>query len=1791
MKARDGHCGLDPMDDEFRRPAPKSAPRRAAWVRRAPGRCFFWALTVLACLGAKAQPQHVSFERIGRDQGLPGINISAIFQDRRGFLWFGTMSGLFRYDGYEFKPYMREPDNPRSLADNWVTALYEDSRGIMWVGTLGGGLHRFHRDSGDFTVYSHEPNTEGALSDNGVGAFIEDRDGILWIAVKSGGLDRFDPVSGKARHLQVISGSEEEEDQVRCMLPADNGLIWLGAKSGLMLFDPQIGVVASYRHIPTEPNSLSHNWVQALCKDSDGGLWAATFGGGLNRFDPETQAFRRYRHDPGNSLSLSHDEILSLLVDHRGTLWVGTEKSGLNQFDPKTERFVRHEYDSDRSDTLSNDRIGALFEDASGILWIGTRGGGVSKLDLHSTRFPHYKNEDDKPESLGDNWVTAISETEDGSLWLGTVKGLDRLPPDQGRFRHYRHDPENPESLSSDQIQSLAAGSGGKLWVGTLGGGLNRLDVDSGRVEIFRDGEDGEAPGAQRVLSVMEDSQGQAWAGFDGAGLSRLDPETGRFQHFRHDPKDPNSLGNDVVLSLLEDRDGAIWAGTLRGGLNRLDRETGSFRRFISEPGGLSHNTIISLEQTEDDYIWTGTYDGLCRFQPSTGKAVCWRQKDGLAGDVVNSALVDGRGIVWAATNMGLSRLDPASGQIVNFFAQDGLQSNEFSSNAGFRRRDGSLAFGGPNGFNMFRPTEVDGQACVYDPPVLITGFQIFNKDVPIATEAEDSPLTVSIEESESVRLSYLHQVFSFEFATLDFANPEKNRYAYMLDGFDEDWIETDASKRFITYTKQDPGSYVFRVRGLGKDGEWLEEEASLRIFIAPPWWKTWWAYTLYAALVLGLLAAYNRAQKRKLEVERAVNERLKQVDKLKDEFLANTSHELRTPLNGIIGLAESLTDGVAGPLSPKAHDDLSMIVSSGKRLTSLVNDLLDFSKLKNHSLELRRKAVDLRALVDVALTLSKPLVGRKDLALINATPSSLPPLNADENRLEQVLHNLIGNAVKFSEEGRITVGASIREEAPNMVEIYVADTGIGIEPDKLERIFESFEQGDASTARVYGGTGLGLAVTRQLIELHGGSIWAESIFGEGAIFRFTLPIYLGERETAQPPAATRPNARPRRAMQAARETSVQEAVPAAASASEPASEVAAGAGNWRILIVDDEPVNRQVLVNLLALRRCELTEASSGHEALWEIERHPGRYDLILLDVMMPRMSGLEVCRKIRQTYSVHELPIIFLTAKNQVGDLVEAFAAGANDYLAKPIEKGELFSRVDLHLGLLELNRNLERKVSERTQELNEKNRILDSKYQELERLNRIVQAINREVELKNVIKTLLDQGLALFSKAERGFFLIYDPSGRRFHCVAAAGCPFSAVADLDFDEDELLARCAVEGEPKESGVYIASHYKSRPDAASLAEALPAPESLIAMTIPLNGELAAMVFLENLSDPEAFQTSDVNKLSRFREHAVSAVAKAKMLKDLVETQRKLVEAAHTAGMAEIAASVLHNMGNTLNSVKVSAHVIHENAVEDKTLGLLHKLVDLMSVHEADLATFLTQDPRGRKAPGALRRVLSRLRAQRKKFEREGQRLIEQVDSMTAVLQEQQSHADGRENLVELLDLNEVAHEALRMDAFLMSERKITVLRDLGELPAVKVQKPKVLRVLFCLLKNAWESLAEMQDNHPGVIQVTTRIRDGGVALELTDNGVGIAPDHLSQVFIHGFTTKANNRGFGLHYCANAMKEMSGTIHIASEGVGHGATVALWFPEALKTPEEPERVGELVEELKALSELAVQKN
>ncbi len=843
----------------------------------------------------------LSFKHLTSEDGLSSNRVTSVIRDSKGFMWFGTFDGLNRYDGYEFKVYRHDPDDENSLSANFVVSLLQDEDGFLWVGTNGGGLNRYDPRTEEFIHYRYDPADPHTVSSDSIIALYQDREGILWIGTDGGGLNRYDPGGDdgqSARFARYLNDPDDphslSHNVVWSILEGGRGTLWVGTDGGgLNRFDRQMEKFAAYRHDPENPHSLGDDSVLAIAEGLDGSLWLGTRSSGLDRFDPRGKTFAHFRHDPDDPHSLSHNSILELLIDQTGGLWIGTGGGGLNQFDVQTERFSRYQPDPNDPYSLNHNQIKTMYADLSGLLWLATVGGGVNMVDLERKPFAHYHHKPGDPNSLSSNDVSEIYEDRGGTLWLGTGGGgLNRLDRQTMQYTHYVHDPNDPHSLSDNLVRAIVEDGHGVLWLATRGG-LNRFDPQKEQFTAYHPDltKGTDSPSgllSDSVWSMHLDSEGMLWIG-TSLGLNQFDPRSSQFLAYQHDPDDPDSLSGNTVTVIHEDRVGTLWFGMLGDGLNRFDPESERFvqyRHDPADPQSLGGNTVWAIHEDSEGVLWIGTSAGLDRLDPDEVQFTHYGEGVGLPGGGVMSVLEDDGGPLdqggpnlWLSTSSGLYKFDPRTETLRRYGVGDGLQGNEFAWGSAFKSASGELFFGGSNGLTAFYPDQILDSPHLS--PIVLTDLQLANKPVEVGS---DGILLQSIAETEHLALSHEDRVISLEFAALGYRAPEKSRYRYLLEGFDEDWTEVGSDRRFVTYTNLDPGEYVFRVTGSNSDGVWSEQGTSLKITITPPWWQTTWAYGLLLILaVAGLYGAYRWRVRslaaRSRELETLVAEKTRQLD------------------------------------------------------------------------------------------------------------------------------------------------------------------------------------------------------------------------------------------------------------------------------------------------------------------------------------------------------------------------------------------------------------------------------------------------------------------------------------------------------------------------------------------------------------------------------------------------------------------------------------------------------------------------------------------------------------------------------------------------------------------------------------------------------------------------------------------------------------------------------------------------------------------------------------------------
>lgn len=1424
--------------------------------------CYFtrWiAITVgmLFCLQGHAN--RLQFEPV-MTEGYPNVaETMDITQDSDGFIWIGGSNGLARYDGKSFTLFQYDADNESSLSNNYVWDLMVDSRGQLWVAT-NNGLNRFVPDTQQFVRYLHDPDNPASLANNDVHVVFEDSRGSLWVGTQTG-LDQFDHATGEFAHYTHTEGNPDSLSHPRITAIHEDtvGQLWVGTRHGLNMYQPETG---SFSRFDFQKGGLDFNdkvSIRDIKEDAHHNLWISTLDG-LFRFNQRNGEAEVYRHDAADPHSLGADTLWRITVDSKNQVWIATDYGGLSRYRHTQNDFVNYRNSPYDTSSISSDHVRLMYEDSAGDYWVALFPYGVDFANSSADIFSVYRHSPQDLASLTHDAVISVFPRNDGHIWVGTEKGLNLLDAATGQVDRISADTGIPDVLARNAILAIARGAEGDYWFGTWSGGLIRQHVQSGQYTHYLP--DPGQPASIRsayVWALLADRDGSLWVGTESGGLDRLDPATGEFSHipiYRPGRKD---LPSDFVRALAQDREGYVWAGTVDG-LYQLDPVTEKFRLFEHKPGdrqSLPHNSVNAVFEGAQGNLWVGTGNGLARLDRETGQFHSYTRQDGLSDNSVMDIQQDSDGNLWIGTLNGLSRFAPTTGVFTSFFRTHGLAGNQMYRPAMALDDDGHLWAGSTDGLTGFNPLDIEES--VSEPSLRLTRFRIFNQEVAIGRK---QLLSRHIGMTERLLLNHTHNMFGFEFALLDYRNRDSIQYRYRLEGFDRQWIYS-GNGNSATYTNLDAGDYLFKVEATIGGGLWHGMQQPLPIHINPPPWKSWWAYGCYVLLIGAALYGFWLSHRHKIAFEKLKVERLRSLDKLKDEFLANTSHELRTPLNGIIGLAESLVINDSGRLPEKSVGYLKMIVNSSRRLSHLIDDILDFSRIKNNALEVNLVPLDLQDALRPVLALTEPLAASKGLHLLCDVPVGLPAVSADPNRLQQILYNLIGNAIKFTNSGHVRISASADNAEIN---VQVEDTGIGIAPEHHESIFALFTQVRSDSGREYGGTGLGLAVAANLVALQGGKLSVSSRPGAGSIFSFTLKLAGCEPMPIKPqPDASYP---------AWLSEDVLTLDDAEIVVTDSPNQ---GERQFHLLIVENDAINRQVLRCQLALHSYRLSEAESGQEAI-ECLQADHSIDLVLMDVMMPVMNGYETTRQIRQFRPIHELPIIFITAKYLPTDLVTGFVSGGNDFLIKPVSKNELLTRIKTHLQLLDVTRNLENIVDDRTVALKETQKTLEA-------IDNVVSLINRQNDMAELGKILLRESVALMDNSDCGAFWLIDESSGAFVLVDTYG----QLATKNVFPAEI-SRSLVEAQQNanhlnKKGVLIL-------DSAQLSF-MPQPEgrtcSLLVMTIEVGEALTGLLVLLKAPGTGVFTEHDRELFARLEPHAVSAVAKAEMLEILKQQNQKL--------------------------------------------------------------------------------------------------------------------------------------------------------------------------------------------------------------------------------------------------------------------------------------------------------------
>jgi len=1126
-----------------------------------------------------SQDTQIRFGKITINDGLSMSSVYSIFQDSKGFMWFGTEDGLNKYDGNGFTIYRANPYDKNSISHKWSEIIFEDSSGILWLGSRG-GLTRFDPATESFQQYLFDEIDESSLSNDTVTSIAEDGQQRIWIATV-GGLNRHTP---ETRVFERIALPERENpgtgNRINVLLTDKNGNVWIGDENGLTFYDVeknefsniQISVSGAKKvavfsvavqndiiwfgtdeglfkfnpghgpveHLPiispTDELAQSQS-VERLLPDKSGNIWFGT-SEGLYCYYPSENYFLLKIKSFDTSNSLSINTAKPLFADRNGSIWYGTFGSGLCKIDPLSEEVEVYKHNTSDPASLSENAINCIYQDRAGTMWFGTFGAGISIFDPQAHKFALITHDPLNRNSLSSNFIWSVFEANNGNIWIGTNnKGLNVFSPHTGRFTFYVHDDNDPQSLSASSVRKVYQDSKGTIWAGTDGGGLDKFDPETGTFVHYKSDPDDLATISNNSVRVIyEDHTGTYWVGTRD-GLNRFDPETGTFTRYFNNPDNPNSISHNFVYSALyRDKKDNLWIGTYGGGLNKMDIRNESFVSYIhqaNDPESLSDNIVFSIFEEENGIFWVGTNSGLNRFDPETERFTHFGTDDGLPNEVVYGILPDTENNIWLSTNLGISKFNLSDFNSRNFDVSDGLQSNEFNGGAFHKGLNGKFYFGGVYGLNVIDPGKPD--ANLNPSTVVITKLDILGKEVHVAGPAakkndqlgsnkaievgEEFLLTENIAYSPKVVLDYKHRFLGFEFAALN-APPSGNiNYLYKMENMDEVWNKA-GSRNYVTYANMKPGTYTFRVDAKNKSGVSAQSMAQMKIIINPPFWLTWW-FVLLELMALVILAVFiyvylvkaktNRILKRQNQVIQAANEqlteseqKLKELNDTKDKFFSIVAHDLKNPFTSLLSISELLSESYHDMDEEDKISGINSFHRSAKRIYVLLENLLMWSRSQTNRIKYLPDEFDLYQLASENIQLFNLHAEKKGLNLAFVSEKELIVF-ADREMINTVLRNFLHNAIKYSEPGGKVVLELKQEE--NRIKVSVEDTGVGMNAEKLNNLFNLASKWTTPGTDGEKGTGLGLIVCKEFVERHGAKIQVQSEPGKGSEFGFWLAV------------------------------------------------------------------------------------------------------------------------------------------------------------------------------------------------------------------------------------------------------------------------------------------------------------------------------------------------------------------------------------------------------------------------------------------------------------------------------------------------------------------------------------------------------------------------------------------------------------------------------------------------------------------------------------------------------------
>ena len=1073
----------------------------------------------------QAQIQNARFEHLTINDGLSQGSIKCILRDHRGFMWFGTQDGLNRYDGYSFKVYRHEIGDSSSISSNNIPCMAEDLNGDLWIGTSN-GLNKFDRKQNRFIRFNTSKFFQGEKYSDWINSiWVSRTTDYVWFST-NGGLFRLNKKTFEIKKYFPPYTENSRDDYVLVIFAYDEDRLFLGTINGdAFEFNPQKNVFTKI-NFKFRRYSNSLRAVSSFAKDKNNNLWIGTHDG-LFKYELVTKKVEAYYEDPSNTNSLMGNLVTALAIKD-DILWIAASDFGLDRFDIKTKVFTSFKNDKSNPFSLNLNVLMSLYMDPNGILWVGTSGSGIDKYNPFLNNFILYTQREN---GLSIKSIRSFYEDRKDNLWVGGYGGINKINKQRNHYTYFTDSPKSKFGLTNAAVYTIAEDKDNPekvLWVGTEGSGINMLDMETNLVyknplgDFWDKNEIG-----QGIYSILDDGEGNLWIG-NNKGLDVINKKSRAWRHFEYNASDPTSISPQAVTVIYEDKDRQFWIGTDMGGICLVDRKNFKFKRYSFDPANpysLSNNFIKCIYQDSKNRHWIGTNGGgLNLFDISTGKFKRVTTKDGLPNDVVYGIVEDEKGNLWLSTNHGICKYNPDKNSFTDYDVRDGLQSNEFNTNAYYRGNNGDIYFGGINGFNVISSRNFNINK---NPPnVVFTNFELFNRKINIDEKVGGRILLKhSIENTKTIKLNYDENVFSIEFAALDFTSPLKNKYSYYMQGFDKGWTEPSEYRK-VTYTNLHPGEYIFKVKGTNNDGVWSTKPAELKIIVVPPFWQTWWfivisSFLLFAVLFAFYLLRINAIKKQKVVLENEVNARtsdlaelnkellksgneLKESNESKDKFFSILAHDLRGPFAGAIGLSEILVEDIDEMDKMEIKElsyDINQILHEQ---FVLLENLLDWSRIQQNKYQYEPERIDLSEITDRVYRFMLNNAKAKNVNLDVDVPDNIF-VTGNSTMLHSVLQNLISNSIKFTNEGG-TVKISVIKKVL-FAQVIVEDNGIGMDSDTLQNLFKADIIKSTDGTAKEKGSGLGLLLVKEFATRMGGEVHVESELSKGSKFSVKIPL------------------------------------------------------------------------------------------------------------------------------------------------------------------------------------------------------------------------------------------------------------------------------------------------------------------------------------------------------------------------------------------------------------------------------------------------------------------------------------------------------------------------------------------------------------------------------------------------------------------------------------------------------------------------------------------------------------